>query len=392
MPCAVGYGQDGVIVEEVETTPAAEVVEPDDAVEVVEGDADAVTDPVGAEESPETAGGADESVLRLPMFEDTPAVEPTLEAWMNPDNWPALAQNFVQALIVLVVGLLVYTLLRALLRGLVRANRVPELLGGWLQSMVYWTVLLIFGLFALEAVGLLENVWGVISAVVALIAVGFVAVWSILSNVMCTFMLLLFRPFNIGDDIEILEPTGTTGLKGRVVHLNLMFTTLEEPPEALNPPGTNGTGDNGGMSSNGGRGSGGKSESGAQSTAAQTVAGATKGESISAREAARRKKILDRWEARQQRIDEDESRILVQVPNNTFFQKVIRRRPSRRATSLDEYLQKEAETTNVSPSTSAEPSREAALAAGAGPGEAATASPVATRTEPAERPPGGAAY
>src|SRR5690606_16934527 len=48
------------------------------------------------------------------------------------------------------------------------------------------------------------------------------------SSTMCTILLLIFRPFEIGDEIELLEPTGTKGLRGKVVYLNFMFTTLEE--------------------------------------------------------------------------------------------------------------------------------------------------------------------
>ena len=58
----------------------------------------------------------------------------------------------------------------------------------------------------------------------AMIAIGFVAVWSVLSNVSCTVIMLIARPFNIGDEIEFAgEP-----IKGRVVDLNFVYTTLQD--------------------------------------------------------------------------------------------------------------------------------------------------------------------
>lgn len=358
-----------------------------------------VLDTAEAEVAADDAADEDDDRFPLPeVFTETQPVDATLEAWLNPANWPAIAQNLVHAGIILVIGLLVLFLLKAILRGLVLAERVPPVLGGWLERVIQWLVVLVFGLFALEAIGLLENVWGVISAVLALVAIGFVAVWSILSNVMCTFMLLIFRPFNIGDEIEILEPTGTSGLKGKVVHLNVMFTTLEEDPAVLtanaattpngggggsaSPGATNGSAGGrplptfgsqassaaaGAPGANAWRGGGDVARvGGARSVAAAAVADRSgSNRSLANREVARRQKIMERWEARQRRIDAEESRVFVQVPNNTFFQKVIRRRPARRGTTLDAYLQKEIEQSESGggASTASEPSSAAAKAA-----------------------------
>ncbi|MCJ7600851.1 MAG: mechanosensitive ion channel family protein, partial [Desulfobulbaceae bacterium] len=61
-----------------------------------------------------------------------------------------------------------------------------------------------------------------------MVAIGFIAVWSILSNLSCALFLILFKMFQIGDEIEIVEPIGGTGLKGRVQDFNVMFTSLVE--------------------------------------------------------------------------------------------------------------------------------------------------------------------
>lgn len=107
----------------------------------------------------------------------------------------------------------------------------------------------------------LRGIWTMLSATLALVALGFVAVWSVLSNISCTLLILFFRPYEIGDEIEFLDPVA----KGTVVSLNFGYTTLR-----------------------------------------------------------------------------DESGMLVQIPNNLFFQKIVKRRLGRHSsTTLAEQLKQE---------------------------------------------------
>lgn len=68
----------------------------------------------------------------------------------------------------------------------------------------------------------LGGMWTMITGVGAMIAVGFIAVWSVLSNWLCTFVILLTRPFSIGDEVEFVGEQ----VKGRVVDLNFIYTSL----------------------------------------------------------------------------------------------------------------------------------------------------------------------
>ena len=82
-------------------------------------------------------------------------------------------------------------------------------------------------LLILQQLGVsLASVWTVVSAVVAMVAIGFVAVWSILSNILCTLMLLIFQPFKVGNEVEIVDPAMASGINGVVRNINLMVTTL----------------------------------------------------------------------------------------------------------------------------------------------------------------------
>jgi small-conductance mechanosensitive channel len=68
----------------------------------------------------------------------------------------------------------------------------------------------------------LGGIWAMLATVLGMVAIGFVAVWSVLSNALCTVIILIYRPFDIGDEIELAgEP-----VEGKVVDLNFFYTTL----------------------------------------------------------------------------------------------------------------------------------------------------------------------
>jgi small-conductance mechanosensitive channel len=78
--------------------------------------------------------------------------------------------------------------------------------------------ILILSVFGFEIGGL----WAMLSTIFGLVAIGFVAVWSIISHTSATMLILFLRPFQIGDDLEFPgEP-----IRGRAVDLNFFFTTL----------------------------------------------------------------------------------------------------------------------------------------------------------------------
>ena len=87
---------------------------------------------------------------------------------------------------------------------------------------VLWT-LIVFVVLDVWGIGL-GGVWAVLVGAVTIIGVGFIATWAMTSNFTASFFLVLWRPFHVGQTVEILPEN----LKGRVVDRNLMFTTLSE--------------------------------------------------------------------------------------------------------------------------------------------------------------------
>lgn len=126
--------------------------------------------------------------------------------------------------LVLVAALVLDRLAYAALFALHRGGRLPEsivnLLRRWLRGVL--TVLAALSFIALSG-WRIDSIWTLLTTVVAMIAVAFVAVWSILSNLLATIVILIWRPFNIGEQVEILPE----GLQGRVVDINFMYTVLQ---------------------------------------------------------------------------------------------------------------------------------------------------------------------
>ena len=97
------------------------------------------------------------------------------------------------------------------------------------RSAARWLIFMVAFLFILQQFGVkVSTLLSTLLAVAGLIAVGFIAVWSILSNFLCALLLVIFKPFQIGDDIEVAEVIGGAGLRGKILKFNIMYTTLVE--------------------------------------------------------------------------------------------------------------------------------------------------------------------
>jgi len=111
---------------------------------------------------------------------------------------------------------------------LAERGRIPRLAVKPLRLALGYSILLAAAVLIVARWGLPVSTFvGSIGAILGLVAIGFVAMWSMLSNFLCTFVLIVFNPFSAGDEIEIPG----SNIKGRVTDLNLIFTTLETAPD-----------------------------------------------------------------------------------------------------------------------------------------------------------------
>ncbi len=150
-----------------------------------------------------------------------------------PGQWMDTLWLGLQILLILAVA---FVLQRIVARGLSRLGQryplPPELLvpvRGGLRWLIMGSALL----FVLERLGISATVlWTALSGFVAVAAVAFFAMWSVLSNLLCAVLIFTVGPFRIGDVVELVDTLDKPGVKGRVIAINLLFTTLLEVPEA----------------------------------------------------------------------------------------------------------------------------------------------------------------
>lgn len=69
-----------------------------------------------------------------------------------------------------------------------------------------------------------QNIWVTITGFIGLVAIGFFAVWSMLSNIFAGFMLFFSRVIQLGRKIEIIPD----GISGTVQEVNLFFIVLHD--------------------------------------------------------------------------------------------------------------------------------------------------------------------
>ena len=124
---------------------------------------------------------------------------------------------------------------RLLRRFIVRVGeryRLPMELLMPLRGLLSWLIMGSALLMVLERLGVSATVlWTALTGFAAVAAVAFFAAWSVLSNLFCALLIFTASPFRIGDQLEVVESADKPGVKGRVVDINLLYTTLEDVSE-----------------------------------------------------------------------------------------------------------------------------------------------------------------
>ncbi len=142
---------------------------------------------------------------------------PVRSEWLN---WRLIGLSVLVVLVAVLLDRITFTALRALRGG----GRLPEstvnISRRWIRGL-----LVLFAFLAIVAIAGFEvgSIWQFLTAILAMVAIGFVAVWSMLSNILATLVILIWRPFNVGERVELLPD----GVEGEVVDINFIYTILK---------------------------------------------------------------------------------------------------------------------------------------------------------------------
>ncbi|MFN9476770.1 mechanosensitive ion channel family protein [Acidovorax sp.] len=164
------------------------------------------------------------------------ALKTYLPTWVQ--DWLEVIVPGLQILLIIFVAWMLQRLLRRLVARAAAHYQLPDELLVPIKGLIRWILVASAFLLVLERMGVSATVlWTALTGFATVGAVAFFAAWSVLSNLFCALLIFTVRPFRVGDYIEVLDTAEKPGAKGRVVDINLLYTTLEDHHHA-GPEGT----------------------------------------------------------------------------------------------------------------------------------------------------------
>jgi len=143
---------------------------------------------------------------------NTNVLEKLLEALVS------LAQSALHALLIIVIGYVVYKLIRKMTTRLVEKSPVDPIIVDFVNNILKFCFMIVVGIMALDALGVnMTSVTAVFTAAAAAIAL---AAKETLSGLIDGVKLLLAKPFSKGDLIEV------DGTMGMIQEISLFYTYL----------------------------------------------------------------------------------------------------------------------------------------------------------------------
>lgn len=161
-------------------------------------------------------------------------VKERLPSWMQ--EWVNVIVPGSQVLLILVVTRLAQILAKRLFDRIAQRYDLPPELAVGVRRVINFVLSVAALLLVLERLGVSGTVlWTAFTGFATVGAVAFFAAWSVLSNIFCTVLIFITRPFRLYETIELLESGDKPGLKGKVMDINLLYTTLQESEGAEGP-------------------------------------------------------------------------------------------------------------------------------------------------------------
>ncbi|MEM8876224.1 MAG: mechanosensitive ion channel family protein [Planctomycetota bacterium] len=136
--------------------------------------------------------------------------------------WTAVGLPIVKAIVLIIAVLIISGWVRRIVLGVTRKAKVDETLARFFGNMAKYIVMILGGLAILSTLGVDTTSFAAVIAAAGF-AIG-LALSGLLGNFSAGIMLLIFRPFKVGD---VVSAGGTTG---KVESIEL-FTTIFDTPD-----------------------------------------------------------------------------------------------------------------------------------------------------------------
>ncbi|MFG0258274.1 MAG: mechanosensitive ion channel family protein [Phycisphaerales bacterium JB043] len=149
----------------------------------------------------------------------------SLQDALNPDNAARLFEQYglpvAKALLLLFAAYIFAGWAKSVSRKAMERAKIDITLTKFLSTMVRWTILILAGIALLGMFGVETASFAAVIGGMAL-AIG-LAFQGTLGNLASGVMLLIFRPFKVGDVVDV------SGVKGKVDEIGLFATTIDTP-------------------------------------------------------------------------------------------------------------------------------------------------------------------
>lgn len=178
-------------------------------------------DPASTESTIQQAVDTEKTPDMTTTFSD--AVSALMRGELNEASSSLLLKVIVPAGIALIMLIVTYFVAKLISRWVAAAlcRRVDETLGRFAGKLTYYTILIVAGLSILQTLDV-----GITSIAAIMAATGFaigLAFQGTLSNFASGVLLMVFRPFRVGDVIN------AAGVLGKVNEIDLFTTTMDTP-------------------------------------------------------------------------------------------------------------------------------------------------------------------
>jgi len=155
------------------------------------------------------------------------SIHDNLPQWMA--DWFDVLVPATEVVLIFLLALAIMRVARSVMARIARTYGLPATAVMLTQRVLGFFIYGGAMLWALERMGVSGAVLrSAFTGFAAVGAVAFFAVWSVLSNLFCAILIFTTSPFRVGDLIEVLEGGDKPGVKGRVLDINLVYTTLLE--------------------------------------------------------------------------------------------------------------------------------------------------------------------
>ena len=150
-----------------------------------------------------------------------------LPGWLL--DWLEVLIPAMQILLILFAAWMINLVVKRVLLRAGAHYALPRELLVPLRGAIRWLIIAATVLLVLERLGVSATVlWTAFTGFATVGAVAFFAAWSVLSNLFCTLLIVIVGPYRLGDYIELIDNTDRPGPMGRVVDINMLYTTLED--------------------------------------------------------------------------------------------------------------------------------------------------------------------